>query len=54
MDVGQFLPNPVGHDPLFATGVHEQQVFLPVIEEAEIALRIPRCRLMVEMLRVGA
>jgi hypothetical protein len=40
MDVDQLLPNPVGHDPLFAAGVHKQQIFLAVVEKAKIALRI--------------
>ena len=38
MKVCEFLPNPVGNYPLLAAGVHEQQVFLPVVEEAEAAL----------------
>ena len=40
MDIGEFEPDPAGDHPLFAAGVDEQQVFLPVVEEAEVALRI--------------
>ena len=40
MDVGEFEPDPAGDHPLFAAGVDEQQIFLPVVEEAEVALRI--------------
>src|SRR5882672_8561859 len=51
MDVDQLLPNTVGHNPLLAAGVHKQQVFLPVIEKAKIALRVLRQRLRQHMLR---
>src|SRR6266852_8569291 len=51
VDIDQLLPNPVGHNPLLAAGVHKQQVFLTVIEKAKIALRILRRRLRREMLR---
>jgi hypothetical protein len=40
MDVVQLERNAVRHHPLFRTGVHEQQILLPVVEEAEVALRI--------------
>ena len=42
MDVGEFQRDAVGHHPLFAAGVDEQQILLPVVEEAEVALRIGR------------
>ena len=35
-------PTRLGHHPLFAAGVDEQQVLLPVVEEAEIVLRVAR------------
>ena len=40
MDVHQLLGNAVRHLPLLAAGVDEEQIFLPVVEEAEIALRV--------------
>ena len=40
MDIGELEPDPAGDHPLFAAGVDEQQVFLPVVEEAEVALRV--------------
>ena len=40
MDVGELERDAVRHHPLFAAGVDEQQILLPVVEEAEIALRI--------------
>ena len=42
MDMRQFLGDAVRDLPLLAAGVDEQQIFLPVVEEAEIALRIAR------------
>ena len=40
MDVGKLKRDAVRHHPLFAAGVDEQQILLPVVEEAEVALRI--------------
>src|SRR5262245_6180127 len=40
MDIGEFQRNSAGDHPFFAAGADEEQVFLPVVEEAEIALRI--------------
>ena len=40
MKVWQFLRDAVRDHQLFAAGIHEQQIFLPVVEKAEIALRI--------------
>ena len=40
MDVGEFERDAVRDHPFLAAGVHEQQIFLPVVEEAEIAGRI--------------
>ena len=40
VNIGELEPDPAGHHPLFAAGVDEQQVFLPVVEEAEVALWI--------------
>src|SRR5262245_15818847 len=42
MDIGEFERNPAGDHPFFAAGADEEEIFLPVIEEAEIALRIAR------------
>ena len=36
----EFQRHPLGDHPLFAAGMDEQQVFLPVLEEAEIAAGI--------------
>ncbi|MGY3451073.1 hypothetical protein ACVILH_003415 [Bradyrhizobium sp. USDA 4353] len=44
MDAGELEADALGHHPLLATGVHEQQIFLPVLEEAEIALGIALLR----------
>src|SRR6266404_553969 len=40
MDVGQFERDAARDHPFFAAGVDEQQVLLPVVEEAEVALGI--------------
>ena len=40
VNIAEFEPDPVGDFPFLRAGVHEQQIFLPVVEEAEIALRI--------------
>ena len=40
MQMRELLGDAVRHLPLLAAGVDEQQIFLPVVEEAEIALRI--------------
>ena len=40
MDVHELFGDAVRHLPLLAAGVDEQQIFLPVVEEAEIALRV--------------
>ena len=40
----KFQRHPVGDHPLFAAGMDEQQVFLPVLEEAEIAAGIALLR----------
>ena len=37
MQAGQFQRHPVRDHPLLAAGMDEQQVFLPVLEKAEIA-----------------
>ena len=42
MHVGELEADPARHHPLLAAGIHEQQIFLPVVEEAEIALGIAR------------
>ena len=42
----KLLGDAVRHLPLFAAGVDEQQIFLPVVEEAEIALRVRLARTM--------
>jgi len=34
----------VRHHPLFAAGVDEQQILLPVVEEAEVARRVVAAR----------
>ena len=39
MEEAQLLGDPVGDFPLLAAGVDEQQILLPVVEEAEIPLR---------------
>ena len=44
MDVGELFGDAVRHLPLFAAGVDEQQILLPVVEEAEIALRVAQLR----------
>ena len=40
MQAGQFQRHPLGDHPLFAAGMDEQQVFLAILEKAEIAARI--------------
>ena len=40
MNIGELEIDAVGDLPLLAAGVDEQQIFLPVVEEAEIALRV--------------
>ena len=40
MQVRKLFGDAVRHFPFFAAGIDEQQIFLPVVEEAEIALRI--------------
>ena len=40
MQAGEFQRHPLGDDALFPAGVDEQQLFLPVLEKAEIAARI--------------
>ena len=35
-DVGQLHGDPVGDHPLLRAGVHKEQIFLPVVEEAEV------------------
>ena len=40
MDVDELLGNAVRHLPLLAAGVDEEEILLPVVEEAEIALRV--------------
>ena len=40
MDAAEFQPDPIGDHPLFAAGMDEQQVFLPVLEKPEIAAGI--------------
>jgi hypothetical protein len=40
MDAGKLQPDAVGDHPLLRASMHEQQVFLPVLEEAKIAARV--------------
>src|SRR5271169_2723382 len=42
MDIGELERDAARDHPFFAAGVDEQEILLPVIEEAEIALRIAR------------
>ena len=42
VDVDEFFGDAVRDLPFLAAGVDEQQIFLPVVEEAEVALRIAR------------
>ena len=42
MDVGEFVGDAARHLPFLAAGVDEQQIFLPVVEETEVALRVGR------------
>ncbi len=44
MDAGKLQRHPFGDHPLFAAGVDEQQVFLPVFEEPKIATGIALLR----------
>ncbi len=44
MDAGELQRHAIGDHPLLAAGMDEQQVFLPVLEEAEIAARIALLR----------
>jgi hypothetical protein len=53
MDAGQFQRQPVGDHPLFAAGVHEQQVFLAVLEKPEIAAGVALFRGYLEPARRG-
>ena len=46
MDVAELERDAARHHPLLRAGVDEQQIFLPVVEEAEIALRVGRARRM--------
>jgi hypothetical protein len=40
MDIGELQANALADHPFLAARVDEQQIFLPVVEEAEIALRV--------------
>src|SRR4051794_37396313 len=40
MNAAQFQRHPLRADPLFATGMDKEQVFLPVLEKTEIAARV--------------
>ena len=40
MDVGELERDAIGDHPLFAAGIDEEEIFLPVVEEAEVALRV--------------
>ena len=40
MQMGELFGDAVGDLPFLAAGIDEQQIFLPVVEEAEIALRV--------------
>src|SRR6516162_11308685 len=40
MEACELKPDSLGNDPLFAAGMDEQQVFLAILEEAEIAARV--------------
>ena len=51
MQAGQLQRHPLGDHPLLAAGVDEQQVFLPVLEEAEIAAGIALLRRHLEAAR---
>ena len=44
MQMRKLFGDAVRHLPFLAAGIDEQQIFLPVVEEAEIALRIARLR----------
>ena len=43
-DVGEFHGDAVGDHPLLTAGVHEEQIFLAIVEEAEIRLAGSRLR----------
>src|SRR3954447_8633863 len=38
VNIGKLQAHPARHDPLLAAGVHEEEIFLPVIEKAAVAL----------------
>ena len=40
MNIGKLKSDALADHPFLAAGVDEQQILLPVVEEAEIALRI--------------
>ena len=42
MDMGEFFGDAVGDLPFLAASIDEEQVFLAVVEETEIPLRIGR------------
>src|SRR5262245_2633082 len=43
VNVGQFKPYPRSNFPFLRTGIHEQQVFLTIVEEEKIAMCIVAC-----------
>ena len=40
VDVGEFEADTLCDHPLLAAGIDEQKIFLPVVEEAEVPLRV--------------
>src|SRR5260370_11000015 len=44
MDAAELQPDPLSDHPLFAAGMDEQQVFLPILEESEIAAGVALLR----------
>src|SRR5215469_6047646 len=51
VNIGEFERHAARHHPLFAAGMHKKQIFLAVIEEPEIALRVGRS--LIELQRSG-
>src|SRR5258708_13732234 len=51
MDATELQRHPLRNHPLFATGMDEQQIFLPILEEPEIAAGVAFLRRDVEAAR---
>src|SRR6266404_1608500 len=51
MDAAELQRHPLRNHPLFATGMDEQQIFLPILEEPEIAAGVAFLRRDVEAAR---